>query len=81
MGVTISHPLILAVVKILFRQGKVLLIPKMPHVDSIGCHCAYYVCLFTCMDEEMLSRSLRISCKDLVPKILRSVVCANSLVE
>ncbi len=34
-----------------------------------------------CMDPEMLSLSLRISCRFLVPRMFLRVVCASSLVE
>ena len=35
--------------------------------------------IVTCIDPEMLSLSLRISCRFFVPKMFLSVVCANNL--
>ena len=35
--------------------------------------------VFTCIDPEMLSLSLRISCRFFVPKMFLNVVCANNL--
>ena len=49
---------------------------EMPRILTIS-----LLISLTCIEPEMLSRSLRISCKFFVPKMFRNVVCANSLVE